>query len=189
MFTQNIRFYLELAARFYVFLILNLYGWAKMAGNQFFRPGHFPEKAAQIPLAEASGFELAWAFFGHSTSYILVIGLSQVIGAWLLLWDKTKLIGIAILLPVLLNIVIVDICFEVAFGAMLIALTCLLLLLLVLALNQSTVRALFALLWQKPVSEKMVVRERVKTIVIALVLAVLIFILENVLLQLIGQLK
>jgi hypothetical protein len=181
MFTQNIRFYLELAARFYVFLVLNVYGWAKMGGNQFFRPGHFPDPIAKIPLAEASGFQLAWAFFGYSTAYILVIGLSQVIGAWLLLWDKTKLIGIAILIPVLLNIVVVDIFFEVSFGAMLIALSCLLLLLLVLALNQSTLQAIFALLWQKPVAKEIAARERVKAAVFALVLLVLIFVLENLL--------
>lgn len=184
MFTQNFRFYLELAARFYVFLVLNVYGWAKMAGNQFFRPGHFPDEIAKIPLAEASGFQLAWAFFGYSTAYILLIGLSQVIGAWLLLWDKTKLIGIAILLPVLLNIVVVDIFFEIEIGAMLVALSCLLLLLLVLALNRSTLQAIFALLWQNPVSKEMVFRERVKASVFALVLMGLIFVLEYVLARL-----
>ncbi|GAB3934219.1 hypothetical protein [Larkinella terrae] len=186
MFTQNIRFYLELAARFYVFLIMNVYGWAKMTGHQFYRPGHFPERAAQIPLAEASGFDLAWAFFGHSTAYILFIGIGQVIGAGLLLWNKTKLIGIAILLPILLNIVVVDIFFEIEIGAMFVALSCLLLLLLVLALNRSTLQAMFAVAWQKPASQKVALRERVKATVFALILLVLLFVLENLLARFAG---
>lgn len=185
MFTKNGRFYVELAARLYVFLILNLYGWAKMGGGQFFRPGKFPELVAKIPLAEASGFQLAWAFFGYSTAYIAFIGLAQVIGAGLLLWEKTKLIGIAILLPVLLNIVVIDILYEISLGAMTVALTCLLLLLLVLALNRSVIQAIFALIWQKPAVEQRVMRERVKASVIALVLVVLIFILESLLLRLV----
>ncbi|GAB3890571.1 hypothetical protein GCM10028803_01500 [Larkinella knui] len=159
-------FYLELAARYYVFLILNVYGWGKILGGQFFRPGHFPAEAARLPLAEASGFNLAWAFFGHSPFYIWFIGLSQIVGAWLLLSPKTKLPGVAILIPILLNIVVVDITFQISFGAMAVAATCLALLLLVLFLNLPTLKAIFAILWQPAVSEKPVLKARMKTMAI-----------------------
>jgi uncharacterized membrane protein YphA (DoxX/SURF4 family) len=181
---KNWTIYLELAARYYVFLILNIYGWAKVMGNQFFRPGHFPEKAAQIPLAEADGFNLAWAFFGHSPFYIWFIGLSQVVGACLLLGQKTKLPGAAILIPILLNIVVIDITYQISFGAMAVAATCLLLLFLMLYLNRATLKAIFVLLWQPTVAEEPVLKERVKTVAIILTLMVLIFGLQSLVIQL-----
>ena len=181
---KNWTIYLELAARYYVFLIMNAYGWAKSMGNQFFRPGHFPEKAAQIPLAEADGFNLAWAFFGHSPFYIWFIGLSQVVGAWLLLGEKTKLPGAAMLIPILLNIVVVDIAYQISLGAMTVAATCLLLLLLMLFLNLATLKTIFAILWQPTIAEKPVLKERMKKIGIILMLMVLIFGLQSLLIQL-----
>ncbi len=70
----------ELAARLYVFLFINIYGLAKMMTGQFYPCGHLPEKIARTPLTEVSGFDLAWTFFGYSRAYVLFIGLSQVIG-------------------------------------------------------------------------------------------------------------
>ncbi len=182
---KNWTVYLELAARYYVFLIMNVYGWGKVLGGQFFRPGRFPEKVAQILLAEADGFQLAWAFFGHSPFYIWFIGLSQVVVAWLLLGTKTKLPGVAILIPILLNIVVVDITFQIEVGALAVAATCLLLLCLILYLNLPTLKAIVAILWQPTVSGGLVSKERVKTIAIILGLLVLIFGLQSLLIQLI----
>ncbi|MFC5412032.1 hypothetical protein ACFPMF_22095 [Larkinella bovis] len=183
--TNNWTRYFELASRYYVFLILNIYGWAKMTGHQFFRPGHFPAEVAAIPLAKATGFQLAWAFFGYSTPYILFIGLAQVVGAWLLLWDKSKLIGIAILLPVLLNIIMVDLAYQISFGAMAVAGMCLFLLVLVLVWNQSTLRTVFSLLFQTSTSAPHTLKERG----IALIIMVGLLGFYFGLLHLLGQIK
>ncbi|MGV3558368.1 hypothetical protein [Larkinella arboricola] len=179
MLTRHWTVYLELAARYVIFLILNLYGWSKMAGGQFFRPGHFPAEMAKIPLAEASGFQLAWAFFGYSTAYIVFIGLSQVVGAWLLLWEKSKLIGTAVLFPILLNIIVVDLAYQVSFGAMTVASTCLALLVLVLFLNQSVLRTVFEIIFQPPASKSMALQERGIALIFALcILGLLIGLLQ-----------
>ncbi|MGA0559080.1 hypothetical protein ACO2Q8_20655 [Larkinella sp. VNQ87] len=184
---KNWTAYLELAARYYVLVVLNLYGWGKIMGGQFYRPGHFPDKVAQIPLAEASGFDLTWAFFGHSPFYIWFIGLSQVIGAWLLVAQKTKLLGVAILIPVLLNIVVVDSAFQISAGALSVAAFCLLLLLLILLLNQSTLRALFEILWQPAASEKQTVKVQITKVFIVLGLIALLFGLQSFVVLLIGE--
>ncbi|MEM7086384.1 MAG: hypothetical protein AAF489_09390 [Bacteroidota bacterium] len=108
----------EWALRINVFLKLTIYGLGKILGGQFYTKGNIPEAIAKIPLGETNGYDLAWTFFGHSKPYILFIGISQLIGALLIVINRTKLLGGAILAPILLNIIVVDYFFGVAYGAM-----------------------------------------------------------------------
>lgn len=110
---------LELTCRIYVWSKIWVYGLGKIAGGQFHRVGNLPEEIANTPIAEVGSFDLAWTFFGFSTGYIWFIGVSQVLGGALLLFDKTKIIGVGILIPILLNIIVVDFFFEISLGAML----------------------------------------------------------------------
>ena len=137
---------IELAARLYVFVFINIYGMGKMLIGQFHPRGHLPAELAKTPLSEVGGFDLAWTFFGYSYTYVLFIGMSQVIGGWMLLWERTKLLGAAILIPVLLNIIIVDYCFTIPSGAMWSAVVYLVLLFLILYLNRGKVAAAFSAL-------------------------------------------
>lgn len=129
----------ELAIRIYVFLMINLYAVGKITGGQFYRHGHLPESVARIPLGEASGFDLAWTFFGFSPAYVLFIGLSQMLGALLLLFERSKLIGVAILTPILLNIIAIDILYGISTGALMSAVTYLTLTLLTAWLNREKI--------------------------------------------------
>jgi len=108
----------EWALRLNVFLKLTAYGLGKIVGGQFYTKGNIPEAIAKTPLGDTNSYDLAWTFFGHSKAYIIFIGTSQLIGAILLLINRTKLIGGAILVPILLNIIVVDYFFGVAYGAM-----------------------------------------------------------------------
>ena len=112
------KWHFELAARIYAWALLSTYGSGKILGGQFYRTGKIPEEIATTPLKDVGSFDLAWTFFGYSEIYILFIGLSQLFGAFLLLFNKTKLLGVAILIPILLNIIVVDFCFEISWGAM-----------------------------------------------------------------------
>ena len=87
---------LELAFRVYVFMFLNVYGIGKILGGQFYRRGKLPEEVANMTLGEVDAYTLGFTFMGYSYGYILFVGISQLIGAWLLLWDRTKLIGVTI---------------------------------------------------------------------------------------------
>ena len=109
---------IEWALRINVFLKLTAYGLGKVLGGQFYTKGNIPEAVAQIPLGETNSYDLAWTFFGFSKPYILFIGISQLIGALLIVINRTKLLGGAILVPILLNIIVVDYFFGVAYGAM-----------------------------------------------------------------------
>ena len=107
----NIKKLLSLVCRGYLFVFINFYGIGKIMGGQFYRKGKLPEAIANTTLEQANAYELAWTFMGYSFGYILFVGVLQIIGAWLLLWNKTKLLGVLILLPILTNIIVFDIIF------------------------------------------------------------------------------
>ena len=177
----------ELAARWYVFLFLNVYGIGKIAGGQFYRRGRLPEEVAGTLLGQASAFDLAWTFMGYSFAYILFIGLAEVVGAWLLLWPQTKLLGVAILLPVMLNILVFDAIFLDAYGALASATIYTLLLFVILAYNrQAVTRAVLALM---PEGEATSVsrRRRAQMAVAALALMALLFAADQALVNLLGH--
>lgn len=129
----------DLAARWYVFIFLNNYGLGKIAGGQFYRRGHLPHALSQTALKDVPAFDLAWTFMGYSFAYILFIGLAEILGAWLLLWDRTKLIGVAILLPVMVNILVFDLIFLDEYGALASATIYTLLLFVILFCNRERV--------------------------------------------------
>ncbi len=174
----------ELAARWYVFLFLNIYGVAKIAGGQFYRHGKVPVDVASTPLGEASAFDLAWVFMGYSFGYILVIGLAEIIGAWLLLWERTKLLGVAVLLPVMVNVIVFDVFFLDEYGALASATIYTLLLIAILILNkEAVVRAIRALIPESGV----LFRPRARVAVVALSLMALLFLVDQLLVNFFGH--
>lgn len=119
---QKVLSHLELAARIYAATMLLTYGFGKLMGGQFYQ-GEIPEAVASLPLSEVGGFDLAWTFFGYSFGYILFIGGTQILGSFMLLFHRTKILGAAVLIPVLMNIIVVDFFFKISTGAMLSAIS------------------------------------------------------------------
>ena len=146
----------ELAARLYVFVFINAYGFGKIMGSQFYRKGQLPPDIAQTTAEKLTGFHLAWLFFGYSKTYILFVGIAQVIGGFLLLFERTKLIGVLILVPILLNIIVIDAVFSVPGGALVSSIIYLLMLVFVVFYNQQRVWEIWGILTrpqpQAPVS-------------------------------------
>jgi hypothetical protein len=178
---------IELAARWYVFWFLNVYGWGKILGGQFYRRGRLPEDVAKMLLGEANAFDLAWTFMGYSFAYILFIGLAEIVGAWLLLWDRTKLLGVAILLPVMVNVVLFDIIFLDVYGALASATIYTVLLLVILVCNKEAVsQALRALLPQTQ-PKQIPLKQKAKTAVFALVVMGVLFAFDQLLVNLLGH--
>lgn len=176
----------ELAARWYVFVFLNVYGLGKILGGQFYRRGRLPEEVANTLLGDAAGFDLAWTFMGHSFAYILFIGLAEVVGAWLLLWNRTKLLGVAVLLPIMVNILVFDVLFLDKYGALASATIYTLLLGVIAVCNKERVReALRALI--VPGQAPMSLGQKAKVILVALLLMGLLFVFDQLLVNLFGH--
>ena len=170
-----------------MFWFLNVYGLGKILGGQFYRRGRLPEDVAKTLLGDANAFDLAWTFMGYSFAYILFIGLAEIVGAWLLLWERTKLFGVAILLPVMVNIVVFDIIFLDTHGATASATIYTLLLFVILFFNrESVVQALRALVPQAQPTH-MPLKQKAKRAMLAVVLMGLLFAFDQMLVNLFGH--
>lgn len=97
--------------------LLMAYGFAKITGSQF----TVPDSELDKPLRDVSGFWLTWYYFGYSAVYGTMIALVQIVGAMALLVRRTALIGACLLLPVVGNIILIDIFYGVDPGPLLVA--------------------------------------------------------------------
>lgn len=70
--------------------------------------------AGYTPLKDLSLFWHAWSFFGRSYTYNLFIGIAEISSAILLLFHRTRLVGLLLATGIYVNIIIVDIEFEVS---------------------------------------------------------------------------
>jgi hypothetical protein len=68
-------------------------------------------------LGNLSGEWLTWHYFGFSYTFGLIVAVAQVGGSILLLFRKTRLLGAILLLPVLLNILFINIFYGLNAGA------------------------------------------------------------------------
>ncbi len=113
--TTNNKIYLQIfdkAIRVFTGFMVAIYGLAKP-----FQFSYIKEYIGDEVISELTGMQLMWYFFGYSSIVPITIGVFQVIGSIFLLFNKTKLIGIAMLLPILFNIVLFDLVYEVNLGA------------------------------------------------------------------------
>jgi uncharacterized membrane protein YphA (DoxX/SURF4 family) len=97
-----------LILRWYLAFYMIDYGIAKLTGDQF---GIRPEMAAK-PLKDIDSLYVAWFLFGQSKVFKIAVAFSQIAGSILILIPRTKLIGALVLLPILANIFLIDVCFT-----------------------------------------------------------------------------
>jgi uncharacterized membrane protein YphA (DoxX/SURF4 family) len=93
-----------------------IYGIAKLADIQF-NPAYQPYAFEKVPLEFLSGFQLTWRFFGYSRVYQCAIGFAEVGAAVLLLSSRTAALGAVAFFPVIVNVVLVDLCYDIPAGA------------------------------------------------------------------------
>lgn len=96
--------YFILAARFLLAYTMIHYGWGKLTGNQF----GVSEAEQAMTIKEIGLFKLSWYLFDHEP-FKSFIGISQIITGLLLLWNRTCIIGALMAIPILMNILIIDI--------------------------------------------------------------------------------
>ncbi len=99
--------------RYWLAYSISVYGFAKILKTQL----QSPEFNLDIPLGELSGFALTWYYFGYSYTLAVILALFQVGGSILLLFRRTTLIGVMVLLPVMVNIVLINMFYQIAAGA------------------------------------------------------------------------
>ncbi len=95
--------YFILSARVLIAWTLMSYGWSKITVGQF---GISAEEMG-TPVKELSLFRLSWYLFGHEP-FNSFVGISQIVAALLLLYNRTTLLGVLLSIPILANILIID---------------------------------------------------------------------------------
>ena len=110
---KHIREWLYVLARYVVSFLIIGYGFAKLNGAQF----NVLESELDKPMGQVEAFWLVWYFFGYSHAYSTIIALTQVLGGVLLMFRRTTLLGACVLMPVIANILMVDLFFNVASAA------------------------------------------------------------------------
>ncbi|MGQ2984646.1 hypothetical protein [Flavobacterium sp.] len=90
------------------------FGWKKIFGLQFI----VPEEIASLPMNKQDGEWLTWYYFGYSALYGTIIAGMQIGGAILLLFRRTTLFGSILLFGVMLNLLLINICYSMNAGAL-----------------------------------------------------------------------
>ncbi len=90
--------------RYFIALDLCMFGFQKIFHLQF----AIPLGVLDNPFSSLSGEEMVWAFFGHFYAFTVIIAMTQITGSLMLLFRKTRLLAVIVLLPILLNILLLD---------------------------------------------------------------------------------
>ncbi|WP_298504940.1 hypothetical protein [uncultured Maribacter sp.] len=172
---KNLKVSFELVLRQCVFIILNIYAIRKLFGGQFYRNGELPADVAKITLGEVDSFTIAWVFMGYSFWYVLFIGITQLIGAWFLLWSKTKLIGVMILIPIMLNIIMFDLIFLGVYSALAISIITFLMLIMIILFNKEKIINIYQELITFLPKSEVLLKEKILTVGITIMTLLLTF--------------
>lgn len=90
--------------RYALCFLIARYGFLKLLGMQFYLGINWRD----VPLENLSGFFLTWYYFGYSRALVIIIALFEITGSVLLLFRRTSLLGLFILLPLMINITLID---------------------------------------------------------------------------------
>jgi hypothetical protein len=102
---------LENAFCFIVVMAMFIYGGAKII--QF--DGAFETNKS---VAEMTGMQLMWAFYGYSKPFAITLGVLEITGGILMLIRRTRILGCLFVSTILVNVILQDIFYEVNIGAL-----------------------------------------------------------------------
>lgn len=94
---------------YFLSLVLIAFAFSKFFDNQF----EIYKYSGYVPLKDVSRMTHAWSFFGRSYPYNLFLGIIEFSAGALILFKRSRLLGLLLSLGLFANILIIDIEFEV----------------------------------------------------------------------------
>ncbi len=107
--SEKLRSWIGGIVRYWLAASISTYGFAKILKAQFYQSISANDSLVQ----SLSGFDLTWNYFGHSYAMAVIIAIFQIGGSVLLLFRRTTLLGALILLPVMLNILLINLFYDI----------------------------------------------------------------------------
>ena len=104
------RLWIRILVRYYLAANMLNYGLAKVLVLQF-QPPTLDRLAQRF--GDASPMGLLWTFMGYSPAYTIFTGALELLGGLLLLSRRTALAGALLLVGVLANVVMLNLCYDV----------------------------------------------------------------------------
>ena len=100
---------LETVCRYFICLLMLVYGVVKIFQGQFYTHAYWND----TPLGQLNGMQRVWSFYSYSPIYETFLGTVEVIVGLLILFRRTTALGIVLLLPIMANLVVINIIFNV----------------------------------------------------------------------------
>ncbi len=107
---DTLYYWLIVIVRYYLIYNLISYGLAKVYKTQF--PAPYLTRLVQ-PYGNSSPMGLAWIFLGQSTLYNYFMGFAELLPAFLLIFRRTQTIGALLSFAVMLNILMINLGYDV----------------------------------------------------------------------------
>src|SRR6187402_135656 len=98
-------FSIEALLRYFLGFSLLTYGLTKIFQTQFINVNF---AVWQVPLEKLSGINLAWTFLGRTSWFQVLLGFLEFVPAMLLLFRRTAVLGAILLLPMTLNVFVIN---------------------------------------------------------------------------------
>ncbi|MGY3792335.1 hypothetical protein [Aquimarina sp. 433] len=106
----HILYVLRVIARYYIAYNMFSYAFGKILKTQFNMGLTY---ASDLGLDNFNGLVFTWYYYGFSRTYALVIAFTQMTAGVLLLFRKTVRLGVVLFLSFMVNILLVDIFYEI----------------------------------------------------------------------------
>ncbi|MFB6456732.1 hypothetical protein ACE38W_15780 [Chitinophaga sp. Hz27] len=158
--------------RYWLALEISGYGFGKIFHNQF---GESFVRNDSI-VSHLSGYGLTWNYFGYSYLFSCAVAIIQIGGSILLLFRRTTLLAVVLLLPVLINIVLIDLCYDIPLAATRNAIFFTAALLYLLVLHWHVLLPIVATSFLKPLSAGVGIKTMVRVLIIGSSLAFAIYV-------------
>lgn len=125
---------------YFLVLILWKYGWIKLIKLQFYLP---EPNILYRELGQLSKDIAYWSLMGSSRSYVVFMGIAELVAGSLLVFRRTRFVGLLLALGIFINVVMVNISFDIS--VKLFSITCLLMIIALLTGYSNQLRQLVQL--------------------------------------------
>ena len=108
--THRLNYWLCLFTRYYISMIAFIYGIEKLFALQMYFPNL---SQLATPLGDFLPMRFSWLFIGYSTPYQVFSGVMETMVGLLLLYRRTTTLGILMGTAVFLNVMMLNLCYDI----------------------------------------------------------------------------